>query len=118
MFKSEYAVYLGKDDEGKLVDFIYLDDLFIILSIVNIHEKEKIHSILKGVEETIIAKKPQKLFEFEEGLLKDLITHLPSGSSVACGLHVSGTLYLKTYGDGEIYLNRKDKLVRIIAGDS
>src|SRR3989344_221548 len=118
MFKSEYAVYLGKDDEGNLVDFIYLDDLFIILSIVNIHEKEKIHSILKGVEETIIAKKPQKLFEFEEVLLKDLITHLPSGSSVACGLHVSGTLYLKTYGDGEIYLNRKDKLVRIIAGDS
>jgi len=118
MFKTDYAVFLGNETDERRIDFIYCENLFVILSSTGSQNKEKSHEILKQLEQEVIDKKPQKLYEFEEILLRDLISHLPSGSSVSCGYAVNGILYLKSFGDGQVYLSRQNKLVKIISGDS
>ncbi|MFN4212970.1 MAG: hypothetical protein ACK4FL_03365 [Microgenomates group bacterium] len=118
MFKKNFAVYLGAEKEEGFTGFISEKNFFLIIQVEEGLEKEVGQEFLSLVKKDFALATFDNLADFE-GFISKKITekNLPAGFSIAAGFIRNNILYLKTIGQGEVYLYRAGKLVPIIKGD-
>ncbi len=117
MFEKKVIFYLGKEKANSYSGVYHEDGLFFVIEIE------------EGVNETISLKINQyfkKGFQIEsladfDNLIVNLITelNLPSSFSIACGyLKKDNVFYLKTIGQGKIFIKRKDQFGLLLDKDN
>lgn len=119
MFQPEVAFYLGEQKSDGYSGIVSQDNLFFCLEINSGVSVEQGHQILDFVKEKI--KKTNivnvsTLDAFIIGLIKE--KNLPSGFSIAAGYLKDNILYLKTVGEGKIFIRRKGRLGLLIEGNN
>lgn len=115
MFKTEYAIYLGKEDESYLIDFVALENFFLIIELVDGEHKEDLQSAIEKIKSDIVEEKPSDLDGFSQIIEKNIKSIDESETiSLACGLVAGDILYLLTRGGGQIYLDRQGKYQKIL----
>ncbi len=118
MFQKEIAFYLGEEKSDGFTGYIAEDGLFLILEIPEGLTAETGRELLKKLKEKLLAVRVEKLADFEHHIVESITEiNLPSGFSLAAGLLKDEILYLKSIGEGEIYIHRNNQSALIIAGD-
>jgi len=119
MFQPEVAFYLGEQKNEGYSGIISQDNLFFCLEISSGISVEQGHQILDFIKEKIRKTKITNLSSLDR-LITDFIKekNLPSGLSIASGFLKDGILYLKTVGEGKIFIRRKGKLGILIEGNN
>jgi len=119
MFVADYAIFLGKEEEGFITEFIVKDDFYLVFTAKNHLTKEETRSKIKAIGEIIDQKKPRNLLEFKAVINEEIKKIIKEEAySCACGWLGENILYLLTFGEGEIYLKRDDKMEMIINGNN
>lgn len=114
MFKTNFSVYMGEEDENIFLGFISKNNFFLIAEVEGF-SKEKGRQFLKQIENELIDQSINNLQSFEEFLSKRISQHnLPLDLSLSACYLIEDRLYLKTYNEGEVYIKRKGQLKRII----
>lgn len=125
MFRSEAAFYLGEQKDDGYSGVVFQDNLFFCLEIESGVNKEKGYEILdfvkKKIKEFFLSEKKgiRSLSDFDDFI--SLIIrekNLPLGFSLSAGYLKEKILYLKTIGQGKIYIRRKGKMGLLIDGDN
>ncbi len=118
MLKAQLAVYLGKDTENGFFGFIPEEKFFLVVDIEEGLSKELGREMLNKIKKDFQIKKVGNLTDFENFINEEIKNYnLPAGLSLATGLVVDNICYLKTIGSGLIFLQRKNKLTKIIEGE-
>lgn len=119
MYLSDYAIFIGKEEEGFATEFLLEDNFYFIFETRNHFVKEEIRAAIKKLKEEIQLKKPKTLLEFKAIVGKEIKTVVKEEVfSVAAGLLIDDVFYLLTLGAGEIYLKRDNKTEKIISEDN
>jgi len=115
MWRTNFSVYLGEENDNDFLGFIVENNLFMIVDIIEF-DKEKGRQLVKEIINGIINQEINSLAVFEELLsLKINQANLPLGFSLAAGYLTDSKLYLKTYNDGEVHIKRDRQLAKIIS---
>ncbi len=118
MFQKNFAVYLGEELEKGFTGFISEENFFLILMVEEGLSREDGQEFLAMVKKELLLKKINNLADFE-GYLNEKIKekNLPAVFSLSAGFVKDNILYLKTIGQGEVYIYREGRLVPIIKGN-
>lgn len=118
-YKVDSGFYIGREDIHHITDFLVADNLYLILELKNGHNRESVGKIIRKFKEEIIFKTDLSLDELKE-IVKDTFDSISNKEnySLAIILFIDNISYLLTRGEGEIYLYRHDKYVKIIYGDT
>lgn len=124
MWKTQLAVYLGRETEDGFCGFIVPSDsegkgnFFLILDIKEGITKELGREILSLIKNNLSGQSIDSLSSFENFINNEIKKHnLPTGLSLAAGLLIDNIFYLKTIGQGVIFVRRNNKLTKIIQGE-
>lgn len=119
MFTSDYAIFLGKEEEGFTTEFLAERNFYFVFGMKNNLPKDEIRARIKNIGETIQLRKPKNLLEFKT-IIDQEIGKIVKEESFSCasGLLIKDVFYLLTSGEGEIYLKRDDKIEKIITGNN
>ncbi len=120
MFRLIHSVYLGEEKSGETSAFLSSERYFIVFKLENEMEKDAISGFLNRVKTKLEEKDIDKLQDLDEAigvLIRE--ENLPLGLSMSIFFvkPESEVCFLKTVGEGVIYLYRKGKLGKIISGD-
>lgn len=119
MFKPGFAVYLGEEREEGFTGFVAEGNLFCILEIEEGITKEKGRKLLNVFVNRLQTKGIDRLSSFESMISSEVKQlNIPARFSLAAVYLKEKVVYLKTIGEGEIYLRRKKELAKIIGGDN
>lgn len=119
MFQPEVSFYLGEQKSDGYSGVVFQNNLFFCLEISSGISVEQGHQILDFVKEKIKKVKIVNISTLDRFII-DLIKekNLPSGFSLAVGYLRDNVLYLKTTGDGKVFIKRKGKLGLLIEGNN
>ncbi len=119
MLKNDYGIFLGREEEHKIIEFIAGDNFFIIFKKENDSSKEVVRLLLKQIQDEVSSQKPQSLSSFDELVNNIISKHLKEDIvTFSCGLLVDEVLYLKTVEGALIYLYRDNTLVKLISSEN
>lgn len=118
-YKVDSGFYIGREDIHHITDFLVADNLYLILELKNGHNRESVGEIIRKFKNEIIFKTDLSLDELKE-IVKNTFDSISNKEnySLAIVLFIDNVSYLLTRGEGEIYLYRHDKYVKIIHGDT
>lgn len=117
--KSEYAIFLGKEEEGVYTEFLAEEDFYLILEVKDTLSKDEVRQILGGIKNSLADERPdslsslKKIIEAGREKIKEVQSY-----SLACGFLLKDVFYLLTFGEGEVYLRRGGKFKKIIEGEN
>lgn len=118
MVNQSVSVYFGQEREDIFTGFSAENDFYTILTAEEGLDKVTGAEFLKGLNRDIHEHHIEHLADFEHFLIEKLKTAgIPTHSSLACLLISGETCFLKTMGEGIIYLRRHDKFARLIEGN-
>jgi len=116
MYLSDYAIFIGKEEERYITEFLVENNFYFVFEAKNHLVKEEIRAVVGRIKEEIQLKSPKTLLEFETIIDKEIKTVIKEEVfSLAAGLLVDDVFYLLTMGQGEIYLKKDNKTEKIIA---
>lgn len=119
MFKSEYSIFLGREEDKNNVEFLIEDKFYLILESKGDIEKDEIRNYFTKIKEELKEDPPVNLNDFENLIDRHLKSVLQTGSvSLAAGLVAGEIFYLLTAGGGKIFLKRGEKCELIIKDDN
>lgn len=116
--ETEYSVYLGQEQKNGFTGFLSENNFFCIVEIFDGFTPEQGELLMSALAEIGTAE-VDSLNQFDSsvsGVLKRL--NVPVDTSVAVGYKKKTSLYLKTVGTGEIYVQRGRVFERIIGGNN
>lgn len=119
MINIDSAHYSGKPKEGGFSDFIANNNFFLAFEIEEGINSEQGKEILRKITEEAVNLSIQNLATFDQFITKVVTEYnFPSTFSLAAGFLKDKIMYLKTIGEGKIYLNRRDNFAQIIDKDN
>lgn len=119
MFKSEYAIFLGKEKDEHYYEFLIDEKIFLILEIESKTEKDQIRDLFKNTKDKISQDHPGSLKDFEAIIEDELAAKIEADAfSLVGALVVDNIFYLLTRGEGRVLIKRGDKLQEIIGEDN
>lgn len=116
--ETEYSVYLGQEQKNGFTGFLSENNFFCIVEIFDGFTPEQGELLMSSLAEIGTAE-VDSLNQFDSsvsGVLKRL--NVPVDTSVAVGYKKKTSLYLKTVGTGEIYIQRGRVFEKIIGGNN
>lgn len=116
--ETEYSVYLGQEQKNGFTGFLSENNFFCIVEIFDGFTPEQGELLMSALAEIGTAE-VDSLNQFDSsvsGVLKRL--NVPVDTSVAVGYKKKTSLYLKTVGTGEVYVQRGRVFERIIGGNN
>lgn len=116
--ETEYSVYLGQEQKNGFTGFLSENNFFCIVEIFDGFTPEQGELLMSALAEVGTAE-VGSLNQFDSsvsGVLKRL--NVPVDTSVAVGYKKKTSLYLKTVGTGEVYVQRGRVFERIIGGNN
>lgn len=119
MLESNYAVYLGKEEDEGFFGFIVQDNIFLVLSVEEGLTVESGRNVLDKLKEKISLNSFTNLASFDQFFtqsLKEL--NLPSFFSLSAGCQKGKIFYLKTIGQGTIFLKRESNFAKVLDQDN
>src|SRR3989338_3614984 len=119
MLKPNFAVYLGKEKIGGFSGFIAEHNFFIVFEMkegINVEQGREMLQKIKVEASTLVI---NNLASFDQ-FISQIITkyNFPSSFSLAAGYFKDKIMYLKTAGQGKIYLQRGSNFAEIIENDN
>src|SRR3989338_275709 len=119
MLKTNFAAYLGKEKPEGFSGFIAENNLFLIIEIEMGVDAQQIREILQKIRDESATLSIDKLAAFDH-FISGIITryNLPYSSSLVAGYLNNDVFYLKTVGQGKIYLQRGGDFAEIIENDN
>lgn len=118
-YKTECSMFVGKETSNILLDFLIEENFYSIVEVENLISKEEIKEKLILVKDDIFRLDKLNLNAINERIdyyFSDLITK--NKFSLCIFLNIDGLIYLITRGEGEVLVFRKDKLSKIIRGNT
>ncbi len=116
MREPQFAVYVGRDSDDVHSGFIAHDSFFAVLEVEGELEGATVSASLKKLGAHLAG--TTTLSSFENAILNWLKeVNLPTFTSIAAGLIVEDKIFLKTSGEGHVYLRRGRDFARLITGD-
>lgn len=118
MFKQDVGFYLGHEKTDGFSGFVDENNLFLSLEIETGMTPEKGRELTAFIKEkisTIMIENLQQFDSFISNLIKE--KNLPTGFSLSSGYLKENIFYLKTIGQGRVYIRRKNKLALLIKND-
>lgn len=101
--------------EGKIVDYLAEDNLFVIFSVEYDNKDSNFDKFLQEIRNEFINNMPVSLQNLESVLGELMQKHnLPTHFSLAIGFKKDDGMYLKVYGEGRIYLYRGNNCAEIV----
>jgi hypothetical protein len=118
MFKQDIGFYLGHEKIDGFSGFVNENNLFLSLEIETGITPDKGRELLAYIKEKISSITIESLQEFDS-FISEIIKEKnpPAGFSLASGYLKRNIFYLKTVGQGQIYIRRKNKLALLIKGE-
>lgn len=119
MNNFETAFYLGEEKETGYSGVIAEDGLFLAIEVSEGLSPVEGREFLKSVKMEFQMSPPKSLSEIDL-LVSDLIKekNLALGCSLSMGFLKGNVLYLKTVGQGEVVIRRKNKTATLLSGDA
>ena len=117
MLEAKYQTYLQQLDQEFSVNSIAEIDFFLILETPLV--TANLQASLQKLREDCLNTTLTDLASFESFLNQEIIKlNLPASFSLAAAYFKDNLLYLKTYGQGEVYLKRKNNLVKLVDAEN
>lgn len=118
MFKQDVGFYLGHEKTDGFSGFVSENNLFLALEIEAGITPDKGRELTAFIKEKISLITIENLHHFDS-FISNLIKekNLPAGFSLSAGYLKENIFYLKTVGQGQIYIRRKNKLALLIKSD-
>lgn len=118
MFKIDYSVFFGRQDQFFETCFLAENNIFLILEGENGNQKKDYQILIKSIKTIFEEKKPNTLDQINK-IIEELIKKEERKiTSFSFGfLTNEGIFYLKTAGNGEILICREGKLNPLIKGE-
>ncbi len=125
MWQSQFAVYLGQENEAGFFGFIVApsdsereNNFFLVLEAKTGLDKESGRQTLSAIKEKLLSWKINSLVDLEEFIAHQIKEeNLPTGISLAAGYITDRVIYLKTVGEGKVFIKRGANFEKIIDGD-
>lgn len=125
MWQSQFAVYLGQEKEAGFFGFIVApsdlereNNFFLVLEAKTGLDKENGRQSLSAIKDKLLSWKINSLIDFEEFIAHQIKEeNLPAGISLAAGYITDRVIYLKTVGEGKVFIKRGANFEKIIDGD-
>lgn len=118
MLKTEYSLFLGKTSEQFFSGFLTESNFFIVVEIEGA-SNEAGSLFLSLIRETVKNSEIRNLLSFESIIANALQkANLPLGVSLAAGYTQGEAAFLKTFGEGVIYLRRDKDIALLINGNN
>ncbi len=119
MFKQSIGFYLGHEKADGFSGFVNENNLFLSLEIetgITPDKGRELTALIKEKASTIMIENLQQFDSFfSNNLIKE--KNLPAGFSLSSGYLKGNVFYIKTIGQGRVYIRRKDKLTLLIKND-
>lgn len=116
MLDIQFAVYLGREREDGFSGFIVEDNFCFVLEVEEGLSSEKGREVLDKLKKDTLSSDIKNLAELDEFLVKEIKEiNLPSHFSLVSAILKEDVFYLKTIGNGEIYLRRNQEFAKIIS---
>ncbi len=119
MFKQDVGFYLGHEKTDGFSGFVSENNLFLSLEIDTGITPDKGRELTAFIKEKISTIMIENLQQFDSFISNNLVKekNLPAGFSLSSGYLKENIFYLKTIGQGRIYIRRKNKLALLIKND-
>lgn len=112
------ASYLAKNKSERYVGVINQTPFFVVLEIPSGVSYEDGEKVTHAIRSALLLTTFTTLADFENFFFEEFKKHnLPITSSVAAGYLKDDVLYLKTVGDGEVLINRRSKIAKLLTND-
>lgn len=118
MFKQDIGFYLGHEKIDGFSGFVNENNLFLSLEIeagITPDKGRELTAFIKEKISTLMIENLQQFDSFISNLIKE--RNLPTGFSLSSGYLKGDIFYLKTIGQGGVYIRRKNKLALLIKND-
>lgn len=115
--RPQFAVYEGKEKQ-RLVTHIVGDTYYVAIAMSEEIHQTAHHELVKELKTQLESNDVKHLKQLEmiiENILIDF--NISDGFSLSAAVVNDSLLYLKTVGEGQIYIEREKKLARIIEGE-
>lgn len=117
MFKTNFAIYLGKELIEGYTGFLVENNFFFTLSVKDMTAEEA-RNFLSEIKNNLPKKEFKNLNDFENFIAENIKSaNLPTNFSISAGFLKDDVLYLKTINEGKIFLYRDGQLATIIEGN-
>jgi hypothetical protein len=119
MLQPNFAIYSGKEKEGGFSGFIAEHNLFLIIEVEEGIAAEQGREIIQKIKDDMTAFSINNLASFDQ-FISQVVTkyNFPSSFSLAASYFNEKILYLKTVGQGMIFLQRGSDFAQIIEKDN
>lgn len=119
MKESKLAIYLGEQRETGFIGFVAESDFYCVIESENGLDPVLGREILKKIKDSFFIAHISNGHAFDSFFSTKLKEYnLPTNISLAAGFLKGEVLYLKTIGNGEIFLQREKQFARIISGEN
>ena len=118
MFKQDVGFYLGHEKTDGFSGFVSENNLFLSLEIETGMTPEKGRELTAFIKErisSIVIENLQQFDSFISNLIKE--KNLPTSFSLSSGYLKGNIFYLRTTGQGRVYIRRDNKLAMLIKDD-
>lgn len=118
MFHQNIGFYLGHEKTDGFSGFVNENNLFLSVEIeagITPDKGRELTAFIKEKISTIMIENLQQFDSFISNLIKE--KNLPAGFSLSSGYLKGNIFYLKTIGQGRVYIRRKNKLALLIKND-
>ncbi len=118
MFQSHQEIFLQGEDSEIFLGNIAEGNFFLILEVQGKTPAEG-QEILKQFKQDVLNKEINSLADFESVISEEIKkANLPSEFSLATGILGGRVLYLRTFGEGVVFLSRGGQMAQIISGEN
>jgi hypothetical protein len=117
MLKANFDLYIGKDYKEGYIGYLAEGTVFLVLTVEEGLTKEQGEKSILAFKKVLL-EDIHNLKDFETKIHEVILkSNLPAGFSLAAGYLTKDILYLKTAGEGQIYLRRGKQFATLISGD-
>ncbi|MCL4374754.1 hypothetical protein M1523_02735 [Patescibacteria group bacterium] len=116
MIDYQAIAYLG-NQEGKYAPSIIKEGGIFVFLLTERHAAAANQAVLEKIEDALVQSNFSHLAEFNQAvdaIVRD--SRLPIGFSLACGYLKDNLIYIKTVGEGVVYLKKNHQFARLISG--
>lgn len=116
MLKADVAFYLGEQKPKGYSQIIFKDNFFFVIEIPEGIETTLVYKIIENIKNKLF--EINSLSQFENFIIEVVKeNNLPASFSIASGYLKNKVLYLKTIGQGKVFIRRKNQFGLLIEGD-
>ncbi|MGB9883002.1 MAG: hypothetical protein ACPLRN_00585 [Microgenomates group bacterium] len=117
MLKAQVAFYLGEQKPTGYSQVIFQNNFFLAIEIPDGLDSSSGYQIIDNIKKKL--KEIKSLVEFENFIIEIVKeNNLPASCAIASGYLKNNILYLKTFGQGKVFIRRKNQFGLLIDKDS